>query len=490
VSLFRIAFGPEVSARVRARMSYAFRVFCAIYCHAVEDGNRANDAACMYYGSAPPPASLPGAIHIPARYVERQSHQAAPQSVKVLHAGEPFHLFFGIDTLGRADWLGEIFEWISSADEMSLADRDSVGRIPYEKSIFSRQQLSPFCAHAMRAMAWMAGYVTDGPTKQSLPKAPSPVKGTDHYVICSHDVDIHWTNTWPWHERVKRQLKNLIISPLESRSPSLLVSSSGRLLKSLLGMRVDDFIPVLVRAAKQEGFQSTLFVIANSVHRRDANYRIEELAPRLREASGAGFDVDLHASYTSIVENSDLVSEAHHLSKHLQQTPLGNRQHWLRFDSHDKLFAEIRRAGLLYDSTLGFSDRVGFRNGASFAFPPYDFAREEPCNFLELPLAIMDRALVHASRASGKPYSVLADEVFQESRRFGWGGIAVLWHNPVEDVYVPREVNQILWDRIRNKKIHNEQWVSARDFIAMSLPRYQAAGLLKNVDFHAHPAHC
>jgi hypothetical protein len=490
VSLFRIAFGSEVSARIRARMSYAFRVFCAIYSHSVEDGNQANDAACIYYGSAPPPEALPGATHIPARYRERRSNEKAPQTAKVLYGGESFNLFFGIDNLGRADWLGEIFEWISSADEMSLTDRDSVGRIPYAKSIFSRQELSPFCAHAMRAMAWLEGYLADGLTKQSLPKAPSPVKGTDHYVICSHDVDIHWTNTWPWHERVKRQLKNLIISSLESRSPSLLVSSSGRLLKSLLGMRVDDFIPVLVRAAKQEGFQSTLFVIASSAHRRDANYRIEELVPRLREAAGAGFDVDLHASYTSIVEKCDLVSEADHLSKHLQRSPLGNRQHWLRFDSHDKLFAEIGRAGLVYDSTLGFSDQVGFRNGASFAFPPYDFAREEPCNFLEIPLAIMDRALVHASRASGKPYSALADDVLRESRRFGWGGIAVLWHNPVEDVYVPREVNQILWDRIRKKSIHKEQWVSAREFLSMSLPRYHDAGLLKNVDYHAHPAHC
>jgi len=471
-------------------MTYSFRVFCAIYCHAVANENSANDSACVYYGSNPPADALPGAIHVPARYVERPTNETAPQSTKFLYAGEWFNLFFGIDNLGRADWLGEIFEWISSADEMSLADRDSVGRIPYEKSIFSRQGLSPLRAHALLAMAWLEDYLSNGFTKQALVKAPAPVNGTDHYVICSHDIDVYWTRTWPWHERVKRQVKNLLIGQFESRSASLLASNSVRLLKSLFGMRMDDFIPMLLRAARQEGFQSTLFVIASSEHRRDANYRIEELVPRLREAAAAGFDVDLHASYTSIVEKCDLLSEADQLSRHLHHSPLGNRQHWLRFDSHLKLFTEIERACLAYDSTLGFSNQVGFRNGACFAFPPYDFAREEPYNFLEIPLAIMDRGLVHAARTSGRPCSDLADEVFRESRRFGWGGVAMLWHNPVEDVYVPREVNQILWDRIREKNTHREEWVSARQFVATTLPRYHDAGLLKNVEIDANSAYC
>jgi hypothetical protein len=489
VSRFRIAFGPGVSTRVRARMTYAFRVFCAIYGHAVADDSSADQAICVFYDSAPPPKSLPGAIYIPARYVERSTNEAAPRTAKSLYACEWFDLFYGRDNLGRPDWLGEIFEWISSAHEMSLADRDSVGRIPYEKGVFSRQGLSPLRPHALLAMAWLEGYLTNGIAKEELVKAPSPVKGTDHFVVSSHDIDIHWAESWPWHERVKRQIKNLIITPLESRSPSLVVSNLARLFKALMGKRVDDFLPALLKAGQQHDFRSTLFVIVRSVHRRDANYRIEELGPRLRQAAAFGFGVDLHGSYTSIVESCDLLSEAEYFSNHLLMSPAGCRQHWLRFDSHQKLFNEIERARLLYDSTLGFSNQVGFRNGACFAFPPYNFATEEAYNFLEIPLVIMDRALVHAGRSFGKPCSELAETVFSQSRRFGWGGISVLWHNPLESVYVPREVNQIMWDQIREKTIHREKWVSATEFIASSLTRYQDAGLLKNMKFHAQPAH-
>jgi hypothetical protein len=501
MSRYRIVFGPNISKRVKARISYSFRVFCAVYGHSVANDHASNSAIPIHYGTAAlPPGVMQDAIHIPARYVERPSSEPAPKLMRFLYADEWFDLFFGVDNLGRPDWLGEIFEWISSADEISEEGRDAAGRIPYEKSIFSRQEKSPIRPRAILAMAWLEGYLRYGRAKSKLVKAPSPVDGTDHFVICSHDIDIHWTQQWRWRERVKRQLKNALICPLESRSASVLISSTARLLKSLLGMRVDDFIPLLLEAARKKDFQSTLFVIANSVHRRDANYQLEQLVPRLREAVLAGFDVDLHASYTSIVEKCDLRSEADLLSKHTHRYPSGNRQHWLRFDSHHKLFSEIERARLLYDSTLGFSNQVGFRNGACFAFPPYNFVKEEACNFLEIPLAIMDRALLHASRSSGRSYANLTDEVLEESRRFGWGGISMLWHNPVEDVYVPREVNQILWDRIRDKNVYREKWVSASTFLAASLARYQAAGLLQNVgiqntetnpvNLHAQPANC
>ena len=64
----------------------------------------------------------------------------------------------------------------------------------------------------------------------------------------------------------------------------------------------------------------------------------------------------------------------------------------------EKLFANIEKAGLQYDSSWGWADQLGFRNGAAFAFPPYNFTREEPYNFLSIPLVIMDQGLQVARR--------------------------------------------------------------------------------------------
>src|SRR5262249_41680089 len=148
--------------------------------------------------------------------------------------------------------------------------------------------------------------------------------------------------------------------------------------------------------------------------------------------------------------------EAAVLKKKASTKPRGNRQHWLRFDSHDRLFETIERAKLVYDTTLGFPDTAGFRNGASFAFPPYDFKNERAYEFLEIPLVLMDGNLEAAARASKENAGDIAADILQKSRKWGWGGISVLWHNPVEPLHVPEEINNIFWKSVREKEQHTE----------------------------------
>ena len=249
-----------------------------------------------------------------------------------------------------------------------------------------------------------------------------------------------------------------------------------RLLFGLVrGRKVGDFLPQLLNACQEHGFSSTFFVVAQRQHRRDANYTLEQIVPRLREILKGGSSIGLHGSYESVVKDSDWNSEAVALEAGIGEKPQGSRQHWFRFDRHKKLFANVEKAGFLYDSTLGFSKTVGFRNGASFAFPPYNFDREEPYGFLVIPLVIMDSAL--AGRSADQADKLTAT-VLQESRRWGWGGIALLWHNLIEPLNVPDEINQIFWRLMKTRAQHRECWMSAEEFLSICLGRYERAGLL------------
>jgi hypothetical protein len=279
----------------------------------------------------------------------------------------------------------------------------------------------------------------------------------------------------------------MAIALLVTRNHPFFRGNLKQLFLLAIGRRVGDFLPRFLTASREHAFTCTLFAIARSEHRRDANYLLEEIAPALREALRSGCRIGLHGSYRSVVENADLKSEADALEAAIGVKPRGGRQHWLRFDRHDKLFGKVEEAEFVYDSTLGFSHTVGFRNGACFAFPPYDFEREEPYPFLEIPLAVMDSAL---SRYSVERAARLTDTVLQESRARGWGGIALLWHNPFEPLAVSEGVNRIFWEQLKTRAQHQECWMSAEDFLALSLTRYQRAGLLKRVDSLAHAANC
>lgn len=473
----RLEFGEEVPTQVQARMAYAFRVFAAIYGHQVVD-REAQEGNRFFYGGAFERG--PGkSRHIPARYTARRAEDPAPAPETSAHAGEKVHLFHGRDPVsGNPDWLGEIFEWLSAAGETGVRGRDSIGRIPYDQTVFARHGISPLRSHASLLMAWFENFVNGREQSEDLPAAPSPVPDARHLVISSHDIDFYFAGRWGSLVRV---VKNLAIAILVARSYPFFKDNLRQLFRIAGGGRVGDFLPQLLERSRKSGFSSTFFVLVQQDHRRDANYALEQIAHRLCEVPKAGSSIALHGSYRSIVENSDLNSEVGVLEAEMGQRPQGSRQHWLRFDGPEKLFANLEKAGLKYDSSWGWADQLGFRHGAAFAFPPYNFTREEPYNFLLIPLAIMDRGLQTARRTSAEQPAKLAEAVLAESRRWGWGGISVLWHNPVEPLSACDDVNQIFWTQLEGRVERQERWISAEEFMNISLPRYQGAGLLSGL---------
>ncbi len=462
---------------VRARISYAFRVFAAVYGHPVVDASDGETAVCCHYGKIMQQNGSSDAFHIPELYRASLSDNPKRKMTKHRYANETFHLAFGMDALsGRPDWLGEIFQWLSSSYERGIVARDGVGRVPYSEMVFSSEGISPLKPHAALLMAWMENELIHGIGREALSKAPCPFPGVEHVVVSSHDIDFYFVDRL---SAFLRCAKNLGIAITLYRDWSYFSDNTQMMLRALAGKNVGDYLPPLLTACEEIGFRSTLFAVSRHGHRRDPHYRLDQIAAHLSNASNRGFSVGIHASYRSVTEDRSLAAEAQELAKCDGRKPLANRQHWLRFQKHEDLFSEVERAQLLCDSTLGFADRIGFRNGASFAFPPYDFVNERPHRFLEIPLVIMDGSLEVASRNLHEDPQQMVDQVLGESRNLGWGGISVLWHNPMEQLSVPSEINRVFWNCAKQQGKCREQWMSSDQFLAGSLPCFQAAGLLE-----------
>ena len=481
--LICLRFGPEVCETVRARISYAFRVFAAVFGYKVLDNDSNAPATCLFYGEPSSSSSESRWITVPARYIPESRAASGQEFSKAHFAKEECHLAFGLDEkTGNPDWLGEIFWWLSASNELGIVTRDSVGRIPYMDTIFGRQGISTRKPHASLLMSWLESKLRNGDRSQELCRAPSPIAGVEHMVVCSHDVDFYYTDI---SSSLLRLFKNVGISFRIYRSWSFLRSNCVLFLELLGGKRIGDYLPALLNAIQKAGFHSTLFVVAGQNHRRDPNYRLSNLTDLLCEADRRGCSVCLHGSYTSVLGGGSLEEEVREMEKTLGKKPLGSRQHWLRFDNHQNLFDAIERSELMFDSTLGFPDVVGFRNGASFSFPPYNFREERPYNFLEIPLVVMDGSLESEARANREDAQEIADQVLRESRRFGWGGVAALWHNPIEALAVPEHINQVFWKSAEKRECYGEKWMSAEEFLRCSLVRYRDAGLLEGAQVGA-----
>jgi len=472
-----LKFADDISSSIRARISYALQVFAAIYNYRVVGADARNGAICLAYGGKKQVGVNSECLYVPALYHPDVTRPQLEKPVKYRYAAEELPLFYGMDgDEGKPDWLGEIFAWLSSAREMGITRRDSVGRIAYGDTVFIKCGISPHKPHAMLLMAWMENWLRNGNGKETFLRAECPVAGTEHIVVCSQDIDFYPTNK---SSTILRVLKNIAIAALQSRSWPFFSSSLGLLAKASRGERIGEYLPEMMDEMEKRDVGSTLFVVSRQGHRRDPNYTLQELAPHLSEVRKRGFSVDLHGSYTSVIGGPTLRQESLSLQNVMGTKTLGNRQHWLRFDRHKDLFRAIEDAGLVFDSSVGFSNRVGFRNGASFAFPPYDFERERPHQFLEIPLVLMDVGLEAASRIEGRNPQELADEVLNQSRKWGWGGISVLWHNPIEPLHVPKEINDVFWNCAPEPSNPKERWMSAHQFVERCWARYENAGLLE-----------
>lgn len=467
---------PEQTHAHRARLLYAFRVFCAVYGHEpVVDGSSVQaDVAIDYRPRRTRPPSVP-TLHPSNLYRPRPPHVPAPPPTPLECAGERTVLFHPPRHGSLPDWLGEVFEWVSCADEFSVRARTPVGSVPYAHSYVGRHKLNvrrPYAAIAMRLLQRALCEVAPGSPLEPL----SPVPTARHFIVCTHDVDFaplgKWGSAW-------RLAKNAVIATALSRSPALGLQQARHLLRlSTGGGNPLDQVPALLRGQIQRGVRASYYFLPDRRHRRDGNYRIVDpnIVEVMRSLERHGMEVGVHGSYTSLDRSAGLAAEFARVRR-LGFAAEGGRQHWLRF-TLDRLIPATEGAAARYDSSVGWSECIGFRAGACFPFPPYDFVHERPATFLEIPLVLMEGSLLNA-RIPESEWSAAADEVLAASRQYGWGGIAVLWHpTAFGGGQHPTGIGDLFWKLVDTRDQWEETWTSASAFVHAVQQRYVEVGLL------------
>jgi hypothetical protein len=450
-------------------------LFCAIYGHEPvigDEGYQSSDVTLTYTESA----QRGDAICLTNGYAVRPMYQPAPYPKDFAQNRGRTVLFYSSSSGREPDWLAEIFEWVSCADEYSVRERDSVGRVPFAASYVGRHELDPGQPYAAVAMAFLQGAIARLKPQCRL-KPQSPSLSTHHFLINTHDVDYLPGKRG---DSCYRLAKNALISLLFYKSAKAAADQMKRALGVALGACDPlDQIPFLADEERSQQVTASYYFLCRKEHRRDSNYSIDESATvslmHSLEDNGQ-MEVGVHGSYRSMEQPDGLATEFDHV-RELGFHPIGSRQHWLRF-TIPHLVQAVRRAGAAYDASIGWPDNPGYRAGACFAFPPYDFEQEAPAPFLEIPLVVMDRAAVTSRTNQGAGHEAVSD-VLASSRRYGWGGISVLWHpTAFGGGQYPEEVGDFFWNMLDSRIQGAEAWSSAASFVGNVWQRYKDAGLL------------
>src|SRR5206468_9683813 len=186
---------------------------------------------------------------------------------------------------------------------------------------------------------------------------------------------------------------------------------------------------------RRMGPPSTCFFLARQDDPRDGypeRYR-PALPGALAQAGAEGRELGLHASYRARDKAGAISVQASELRAKLPSNSLllsGLRHHYLR-STPERLAAELRAAGLRYDSSVGWPSRPGLRAGTPYPYRLWDPERREPGAW-ELPLAVMDATL-----AEERYLALSAEAAFEaavaalEPVAVHGGAVALLWHPPM-----------------------------------------------------------
>jgi peptidoglycan/xylan/chitin deacetylase (PgdA/CDA1 family) len=209
--------------------------------------------------------------------------------------------------------------------------------------------------------------------------------------------------------------------------------------------------------------KSTFYFLAADRDIKRFRYEIEVLEDELCAITDGGWEVGLHGGYYAYDRWEEMAKEKRRLEGVLGREIIGYRNHYLRFRVPDT-WEHLAKAGFKYDSTFGYADVVGFRNGMCHPFRPYNLKTDSYIDILEIPLCIMDMALWGMrSKSNAAGLWETLNDLMKVVERYG-GVLTILWHNNVFDCPF-RETLCKLYTKILAEGRKRNAWLTSAEEI-------------------------
>ncbi|WP_292463810.1 polysaccharide deacetylase family protein [Methanolobus sp.] len=236
-------------------------------------------------------------------------------------------------------------------------------------------------------------------------------------VCLTHDIDDIYP---PFHHSFLSMLHSVKDANLAQLKKHTLWRVNGKQQSPYI-----NFKEIMDIEEKFDAKSSFYFLTAEKDPRR-FRYDIEDVGNYMREIVDRGCEVGLHGGYYSYDNYENVVHEKKKLEAVLGKPVIGFRNHYLKLKISES-WEILSKAGFKYDTTLGFNNVVGFRNGMCHPFRPY--AEGKALDILEIPLNIMDIALFEQAGSFRQAWEI-SKQILDVGHKYN-GIITLLWHNNI-----------------------------------------------------------
>lgn len=363
------------------------------------------------------------------------------------------------------DWLALAWSLLQRAEEyLPGAARDTHGRFPAWASSLVRQglkdrpivdEMARRIGRRLRALATESGAPKRESGRPEFPVVPWTLAVT-------HDIDS--IRFWNWRRLGVSVLRRRFDDPgarggssIAAETEESLFAGASRLvhravrapwfqtLRSSLYPQRDPHwsFPWLRQWETGHRVKPTLFVIPESRtgfepydlgRGNGKNGTSGKLIVQLRRWAEDGAEIGVHPPYDAMDKPDRMLWQRERLETVLGGAAIRSaRFHWLRFRL-PQAWADLARAGLANDATLGHSQEDGFRAGTCHPFLAVDLRTGLETGVVEVPMAAMDTTFRHHQSATpGQAFARLY-HLMRVCRASG-GVFNLLWHTNSFDGY-------------------------------------------------------
>lgn len=356
-------------------------------------------------------------VHIPywARYYERtQKFFLHPDGVT--------------DSATVIDYIGLIVRLLTLMDEIALSDeaRDQLGNLSTVVSF-------PRLAHADRPMVDMAVQqvkqllIIHGLLREDefLPRWPD---GKRYAMLLTHDTD--GPCLLETKELVKASIKGFVKRNAQERHAFFEGYRRRIAGASDPYFNFDHWAEFEQSLAIPSAFY--IYVKAKGVpgHLHNPPYKVKKITSKwdcLRELADRDWEIGLHSSIYALRKSDYIQTEKNSLENFLEKAVVGNRCHYWSMNWRDPIesFRYMEVADLIYDCSMAWKDRPGFRSGTVLPYHPYDPQQNGGFKLLEIPTNIMDGHLFQYQK--GTDPSIWFMSIVEQVRAYG-GVLNLDWH--------------------------------------------------------------
>jgi Family of unknown function (DUF7033) len=313
---------------------------------------------------------------------------------------------------------------LSRWEERLIEEKDQHGRVPatacvaYRERFLRRPVVDEYGLAFRQALQWLM------PNWKPL---PSQLR-----VNVSHDVD---SIGLPFNIRTS------VGHTLRRRNPAATANDFLGLLPGFNPTLLET-IRTLVTLCLRRGLGTAVYWKGTTWRGKTKNYdpyhpKVRAMVEWLRKYE---IEMGVHPGYETFRSPDKLRREVQTVREITGVQTLGGRQDYLRWCPHSWL--DWENCGLVYDTTVGFADQVGFRAGTCFPYFPWLFELNRQAKLVESPLIVMDCTLTSYMKLDRDQSLIAVSECIEQCRKVG-GVFALLWHaesmlNPaLENILTP-----------------------------------------------------